>query len=51
MAFTYRIHEPNKMSLGQKFSNAAHTMKNIFTVGHTIYKVAKVAAPIIQALL
>ena len=45
-------HTPQlQSSFGQKLSNAAHTMKSIYSIGSTIYHVGKAVAPFVAALL
>ncbi len=51
MGHPHQLQTAPTMTFGQKASNVAHTMKNIFEIGSGIYHVAKSAAPIIRALL
>ena len=40
-----------KSSFGQKLSDVANTLKNIYSVGSTVYHVGKAVAPFVTALL
>jgi len=51
MAHTHNLQQSQHMNFGQKMVNAAGTLKSIYDIGSTIYKVGRIAAPIISALL
>jgi len=51
MADTRFLRQSPHIGFGQKMINAAGTLKSIYDIGSTIYKVGKIAAPIISALL
>lgn len=45
------LHQLQSSNFGQKLSNAAHTLKSIYSIGSTIYHVGKAVAPLVSALL
>ena len=51
MAHTRQLQSSPSLNFGQKLANAAHTLKNIYSIGSTIYHVGKAVAPIVSALL
>ena len=51
MAHPDQLQSSPSMNFGQKLSNVAHTMKNIYSIGSTLYNVGKVVAPFVSALL
>ena len=51
MAHIHQLKSSPSRNFGQKLSNAAHTLKNIYSIGSTIYHVGKAVAPIIAGLL
>jgi len=51
MADTRFLRQSPHIGFGQKMINAAGTLKSIYDIGSTIYKVGKIAAPITSALL
>jgi len=51
MAQTNHLQQSQHISFGQKSVNTAGTLKGIYDIGSTMYKIGKVAVPIIRALL
>jgi hypothetical protein len=51
MAHPHQMQTSPTMNFGQKLSNVAHTIQNIYSIGSTLYHVGKAVAPLVSALL